>query len=93
MIELKNIDLSNVTLIEELNKIDEESKEFNEALIDYLYQKVNFKKQHLKEEFCDVIQAHLSLMKIIGIDTQEISEYWNTVHNEKIKSRPRVKEE
>lgn len=101
MIELKNIDLKDLTLMDELNKADEEVKEFKDAVHEQLYLKndnwskkaINESREHIKEEFCDVVQSHLSVIKILGIDIQEISEYWNTVHNEKIKSRPRTKEE
>lgn len=101
MIELKNIDLKDLTLMDELNKADEEVKEFKDAIYEYLYLKndnwsqkaINESVEHIKEEFSDVVQSHLSVIKILGIDIQEISEYWNTVHNEKIKSRPRTKEE
>ncbi|CAI3661504.1 MULTISPECIES: hypothetical protein [Clostridium] len=101
MIELKNIDLKDLTLMDELNKADEEVKEFKDAVHEHLYLKndnwskkaINESREHIKEEFCDVVQSHLSVIKILGIDIQEISEYWNTVHNEKIKSRPRTKEE
>ena len=101
MVELKNIDLTGLTLMDELNKADEETKEFKDAVHEHLYLKndnwsqkaINESIEHIKEEFCDVVQSHLSVIKILGIDIQEISEYWNTVHNEKIKSRPRTKEE
>lgn len=101
MIELKNIDLKDLTLMDELNKADEEVKEFKDVVHEHLYLKndnwskkaINESREHIKEEFCDVVQSHLSVIKILGIDIQEISEYWNTVHNEKIKSRPRTKEE
>lgn len=101
MIELKNIELKDLTLMDELNKADEEAKEFKDAVHEHLYLKndnwskkaINESREHIKEEFCDVIQSHLSVLKILDIDIKEITEYWNTVHNEKIKSRPRVKEE
>lgn len=98
-IEIRNIDLAGITFTDELKKIDEERKEFEDALNENLYLKaeqyskkaIDGSREHLKEEFCDVVQSHLSLMKILGIDIPEISEYWNAVHNEKIKNRPRRK--
>lgn len=101
MIELKNIDLTGLTLMDELDKADEETKEFKDAVHEHLYLKIdgwsqkaiNESTEHIKEEFCDVVQSHLSVLKMLGIDIPEISEYWNTVHNEKIKNRPRVKED
>lgn len=100
-IELRNIDLNGLTLMDELNKANEEVKEFKDAVHEYLYLKndnwskkaINESREHIKEEFCDVVQSHLSVLKMLGIDIKEISEYWNKVHNEKIKNRPRVKED
>ena len=43
----------------------------------------------MKEEACDNIQVILSELKTVGIDIQEIVEYWNTEHLRKIKLRPR----
>lgn len=100
-IMFRNIDLTGLTLIDELDKVDEETKEFKDAVHEYLYLKIdkwsekaiNESKEHIKEEFCDVIQSHLSILKILEIDIPEITEYWNKKHLEKIKSRPRAKEE
>lgn len=88
-IELKNIDLSKVTLVDELYKRDEEYKEFADALLTYLWDTNGITREHLKEEACDVIQVVISILKILGIDIPEITEYWNTKHLEKIKDRPR----
>ncbi|CAI3193168.1 hypothetical protein [Clostridium neonatale] len=97
MIELKNIDLKDLTLMDELNKADEETKEFKDAVHEHLYLKndnwsqkaINESIEHIKEEFCDVVQSHLSVLKILDIDIEEITEYWNIKHLEKIKGRPR----
>ncbi|MBE6070709.1 MAG: hypothetical protein E7208_01995 [Clostridium butyricum] len=101
MVEFKNIDLTGLTLMDELNKTDEETKEFKDAVHEYLYLKndhwsqkaVSESIEHIKEEFCDVIQSHLSVLKMLDIDIKEITDYWNTNHLEKIKNRPRAKEE
>lgn len=92
-IEIKNIDLTGLSLVDELVKKDEEDKEFMDALIMYLYSPNEITKEHLLEELCDLKQVRLSIMKIIGIDVDEIAEYWNTKHLEKIKYRPRHKGE
>lgn len=97
MIELKNIDLKGLTLIDELNKSSEEIKEFEDAVHEHLYLKndnwsekaINESREHIKEEFCDIVQVHLSILKVLGIDIEEIEDYWNTFHLEKIKNRPR----
>ena len=88
-IELRNIDLTGLTLVDELVKADEEEKEFREALIAYLYDKHEISREHLLEELCDTIQVKLSVMKTIDIDINVIADYWNTKHLEKIKNRPR----
>lgn len=86
-IKLKNIDLTGISLPEELDKRDEEYKEFRNAILEYLMD--NTQVDHLKEEACDVIQVVLSILKILGIDIPEIVDYWNTKHLEKLKDRPR----
>ena len=89
-IELRNIDLTGLTLVDELVKQEEEEKEFREALVSYLYDKHEISRNHLLEELCDTIQVKLSTMKTIDIDVEEIVSYWNTKHLEKLKSRPRT---
>lgn len=88
-ITLKNIDLTDITLITELSKHNEELKEFKNALAIYFRNKTEINREYLKEEACDVIQVILSILKILDIDIPEISEYWNSKHLEKLKSRPR----
>lgn len=88
-IKLKNIDLTGLTLVDELVKAEEEEKEFKLALLAYLYDKHEISREHLLEELCDTIQVKLSAMKTIDIDVEEITTYWNTKHLEKIKNRPR----
>jgi len=88
-IELKNIDLTGISLPEELYKRDEEYKEFADALFTYLWDTNEITKEHLKEEACDVIQVVLSVLNILDIEVEEITEYWNTKHLEKLKDRPR----
>ena len=88
-IRLKNINLTGLTLVDELVKAEEEEKEFKEALLGYLYDKNDISREHLLEELCDTIQVKLSTMKTIDIDIEEIVSYWNTKHLEKIKNRPR----
>jgi len=90
-IELRNINLTGLTLVDELEKAEEEDKEFKQALLGYLYDKHDISREHLLEELCDTIQVKLSTMKTIDIDIEEIVGYWNTKHLEKIKDRPREK--
>ena len=91
MIQLKNIDLSNLTLADEQLKDVEEKEEFVAALLLYLHHKTDDNKKHLIEETCDRIQVLLSYLGIIDIEPEEIAEYWNTEHLEKLKNRPRNK--
>ena len=91
-IELRNIDLTGLTLIDEMNKAEEEQKELYEAIVEYGYYTSLETEKHLLEEACDNIQVMLSILKTVGIDIQEIVSYWNTEHLSKIKNRPRVKE-
>ena len=88
-IELRNIDLTGLTLIDEMNKAEEERKELSDAILEYGYYPTTESKKHLLEESCDNIQVILSELKTVGIDIQEIVEYWNTEHLRKIKLRPR----
>ena len=88
-IELRNIDLTGLTLIDEMNKAEEERKELYEAIVEYGYYPTTESRNHVKEEACDNIQIILSELKTIGIDIQEIADYWNTEHLRKIQLRPR----
>ena len=88
-IELRNIDLTRLTLIDEMNKAEEERKELYEAIVEYGYYPTTESRNHVKEEACDNIQIILSELKTVGIDIQEIVEYWNTEHLRKIQLRPR----
>lgn len=92
MIELKNIDLSNVTFASEVNKYDEETNEFFEALHCFMYSNTKEDKEHLIEEFWDTVQAELGLLDKLGITADEVMHEYHK-HLEKIKNRPRVKEE
>ncbi|CAG9702623.1 conserved hypothetical protein [Clostridium neonatale] len=92
MIELKNIDLSNVTFAGEVNKYDEETNEFFEALHIFMYSKTNENKEHLIEEFWDTVQAEIGLLDKLGITALEVMQEYPK-HLEKIKNRPRVKED
>ena len=88
-IELRNIDLTGLTLIDEMNKAEEERKELYQAILEYGYYPTTESRNHVKEEACDNVQVILSELKTIGIDIQEIVEYWNTEHLRKIQLRPR----
>lgn len=80
-IELKNIDLSKVTIVDQIDKVTEEESEFWEA-----YWKQD--NDNLIEEFYDVMQSMLGLMHKSGISAEEVMEGYNK-HLEKINNRPR----
>ena len=86
-IELRNIDLAGLTLIDEMNKAEEERKELYQAIVEYGYYPGTESKKHLLEEACDNVQVLLSELKTAGIDIREIVEYWNTEHLRKIQLR------
>ena len=88
-ITLRNIDLTGLTLVDELYKLDEERKELKEALLTYLCNPIEPNREHLIEEVCDNMQVPVSLLCVLGIGIEEIVSYWNTKHLEKLKSRPR----
>ena len=77
-IELKNIDLSNVSIQEQLDKMDEEDEEFLAAFTDEQY----------IEEFWDCVQVRLGLLDKIGIKADRVMQGYSK-HLEKIKNRPR----
>lgn len=82
MIELKNIDLSNVEMEEQVEKVFEEDREFIHAII-------RGTKKEVIEELCDKFQAALGLAeKVRGITAAEVMQYWPK-HLEKMEHRPR----
>jgi phosphoribosyl-ATP pyrophosphohydrolase len=81
-IELKNIDLSGISVLVQLDKVKEEEKEFMVAieLAD---------KENAIEEFWDNMQSKLGLLdKIFGVKAYEVMDEYKK-HLEKIKNRPR----
>ena len=86
MIELKNIDLENVTLKEQYKKAAEEEAEYWEALNGFIREIDT--KEHVIEEFWDWVQAELGILHKRGITADEVMEGYDN-HLEKIKNRPR----
>jgi phosphoribosyl-ATP pyrophosphohydrolase len=84
MIELKNINLDGIDTSEQILKVYEELMEFIEALtvgnID-----------NAIEEYFDALQAGLGALHKLGIDAEQVMKEYPK-HIEKIKKRPRVKE-
>lgn len=83
-IELRNINLENVSLSEQVSKVKEEDQEFLDAV---RYEE----EEHAIEEFWDKVQSSLGLLyKMRGITAEEVMQYYK-YHLEKIKNRPRFK--
>ena len=86
MIELKNIDLKKVSIIEQFKKVVEECGELLDALDGFYTQKDV--KEHVIEEFWDVVQVYLGVLDKYGISANEVMAGYSN-HLEKIKYRPR----
>ena len=84
-IELKNIYLDNISLKEQMEKVAEETKELQKAIL-------NEPIENIIGEFWDVVQANLGLLSKFGISADRVMEYYPK-HFEKLKDRPRIKEE
>ena len=83
-IELKNIDLSEVSIEEQTSKVIEEDIEFLKALD-------NNAKKEVVEEIWDTFQVRIGLAYMqCGITAKEIMEGY-PMHLEKLKNRPRKK--
>jgi len=80
-ISLKNINLEAISLRDQLEKIEEEEKEFYAAI-------VNMDRENMIEEFWDCMQSKLGMLNKFGIGAQEIMESYQK-HLVKIQNRPR----
>lgn len=87
-IELKNIDLTGWNGLEQYQKIEEELREFDEAVVNYILHNTEADKANAIEEYLDVVQATLGLLAIAGISADEVMEQYPK-HLEKLKNRPR----
>ncbi|NMF04551.1 hypothetical protein ACUH7Y_09520 [Clostridium beijerinckii] len=81
-IKLKNIDLTGISTLEQIDKVKEEDTEFMVAI--ELADKPN-----AIEEFFDKIQSSLGVLeKVFGITAEEVMKEYPK-HLEKLKDRPR----
>lgn len=91
-ITLMNIDISDISLEEQIQKLDEERQEFEMAVFEALVDRSPENDAHAIEEAFDEIQAVLSyLQKTLGISAQEVMDHYY-LHEAKLKLRPRKKE-
>ena len=88
MIELKNIDLSKVTLCSQIKKSQEEDCELWEAIQEFENNKTLINRNHVIEEFWDLVQAELGILQKRGITADEVMAGYPK-HLEKLKHRPR----
>lgn len=89
MIELKDLDLTGITPIEELRKVEEENKEFEDAVYECICNNTEENRNHVIEEFWDKVQSSLSYMQVtLGIKAVDAERSYPK-HLQKIKKRPR----
>ena len=92
-ITLRNIDVSDITLEDQIDKLHEERHEFEMAVLEALVDRNYEHDKHAIEELLDEFQAGLSyLYKTLGITAQEVMDHYY-LHEEKLKLRPRKKGE
>ncbi|MBY6789229.1 UNVERIFIED_ORG: hypothetical protein B2H98_05380 [Clostridium botulinum] len=91
-ITLKNIDLTGITISDEMVKVAEEDSELDKALLEYCCNNTKDTKDHVIEEYWDTVQARLGLLQKCGINAHEIMQGYYK-HLVKLKDRPRVKGE
>ncbi|MGN2347274.1 hypothetical protein ACTFH7_01975 [Clostridium cagae] len=99
-IQLKNIDLTEINIVEQMSKSDEEKKELEDAILLYMTKKSNNEdmqeieneRKHVIEEFWDTVQSNLGVLDKLGINAQEVMQGYPE-HLIKLEDRPRVKEE
>lgn len=91
-ITLKNIDLTGISCSDELQKLQEERKEFENAVFEALCNRNPENDRHAIEELLDEFQTCLGyIYKTLGITAQEVMDHYY-LHEAKLKSRPRKKE-
>lgn len=81
-IQLKNIDLSNVSTRKQYLKSGEEESKYHEAL--HLYLNNEDTKEHVIEKLFDFIQAELGILEKRGIKADDIMKYYNTKYIDKL---------
>lgn len=83
-ITLKNIDLTGISLIDQVKKVAEEEEELIQAC-------ENMNIDNIIEEFFDGIQAKMGILQKLGINAEDIMKEYPK-HLTKIANRPRKKE-
>ncbi|NFI06018.1 hypothetical protein FC959_16935 [Clostridium botulinum] len=91
-ITLKNINLTGISISDEMVKVAEEDSELDKALLEYCCNNTKDTKDHVIEEYWDTAQARLGLLQKCGINAQEVMQGYSK-HLVKLEDRPRVKGE
>lgn len=92
-ITLKNIDVSEISLEDQMQKLYEERHEFEMAVLEALVNRTPENDAHAIEELLDEFQVCLGyIQKTLGITAQEVMDHYY-LHEEKLKLRPRKKGE
>ena len=95
MIELKNINLDNISAEQQYYKVFEELHELKDAEKELYYEYLIYGsatkqlKDHYIEELLDVLQVGIGFADKMGISIRDIEEHYNNNHLEKLKHRPR----
>jgi phosphoribosyl-ATP pyrophosphohydrolase len=90
MIELKNINLTGISIGEQVKKVNEELEELSNATCDYMIEETEENKSHVIEEYFDLLQSALGMLDKLGIKADEVMRHYSE-HEEKLQSRPRKK--
>ena len=86
-IVLKNIDVSDKTFINQIEKVIEDGEELTKTVVNYVLGPVNRDvvcKEDTIKVFWEMVQTGMGLLQKIDVDADEVMEYYNK-HLEKIK--------
>ena len=79
-ITLKNVDTSDKTLIDQIEKVIEDGEELTKTVVNYVLGPVNRNvvcKEDTIKAFWDMVQTGLGVLQKIDVDAEEIMEYYN----------------
>lgn len=91
-IQLRNIDLAGISKRDQYDKFIEEQAEFRGAFREFTFTRKEKDKFHAIEEFYDMLQSALGMLQLEGTTAEEVMQHY-PLHEEKLKHRPRSKEE
>jgi transcriptional regulator with XRE-family HTH domain len=86
---LVDLNLQGISPSDEFQKVQEENKEFEMAILECLCNPNINTRNHAIEEFWDKVQSSLSYLQVtLGINADDVMEQYH-LHLEKLKNRPR----